>query len=479
MTAHDQELRRRAYEEVEKKEPIANSDPHRQHFHIMPPVGLLNDPNGVIYWKGSYHVFFQWQPFQTGHGAKFWGHYTTQDVVNWKREEIALAPSDWFDKNGCYSGSAVTKDDRLYLFYTGNVRDQDGNRETYQCLAVSDDGLSFEKKGVVARLPEGYTPHFRDPKVWEHEGTWYMVVGAQTENMQGHAVLFASDNLTEWRFLGPITGAGFNELDEFGYMWECPDLFSLQGSDVLIVSPQGLETDGFRYQNVYQSGYFVGRLDYNKPELKHGGFTELDQGFDFYAPQTLEDDQGRRILFAWMAVPDQDEGTHPTIDYHWIHCMTLPRQLTLSGQKLIQQPLPELKAMRRNEKKVQINMHGSSGTLPVENPEKAEILIEDIDTESGFSISIRGTAAFSFHKDEGIVTLERTSFDGKRTEARHCCIKDLHTVHMFIDASSVEIFVNNGEEVFSARYFPFPGNHEVTASSTGKSEMNVGIWTLM
>lgn len=317
----------------------------------MPPVGLLNDPNGVIYWKGSYHVFFQWQPFQTGHGAKFWGHYTTQDVVNWKREEIALAPSDWFDKNGCYSGSAVTKDDRLYLFYTGNVRDQDGNRETYQCLAVSDDGLSFEKKGVVARLPEGYTAHFRDPKVWEHEGTWYMVIGAQTENLKGQAVLFASDNLSEWRFLGPITGAGFNGLDEFGYMWECPDLFSLQGSDVLIVSPQGLEADGFRYQNVYQSGYFVGRLDYNKPELKHGEFTELDQGFDFYAPQTLEDDQGRRILFAWMAVPDQDEGSHPTIDYHWIHCMTLPRQLTLSGQKLIQQPLPELKAMRRNEKK--------------------------------------------------------------------------------------------------------------------------------
>lgn len=178
-------------------------------------------------------------------------------------------------------------------------------------------------------------------------------------------------------------------------------------------------------------------------------------------------------------MPDQDEGSHPTIDYHWIHCMTLPRQLTLSGQKLIQQPLPELKAMRRNEKKIQINMHGSSGTLPVENPERAEILIEDIDTQSGFSISIRGTAAFSFDKEEGIVTLERTSFDGKRTEARHCRIKDLHTVHMFIDASSIEIFINNGEEVFSARYFPFPGNHEVTASSTGKSKMNVGIWTLM
>ncbi len=135
--------------------------------------------------------------------------------------------------------------------------------------------------------------------------------------------------------------------------------------------------------------------------------------------------------------------------------MTLPRQLTLSGEKLIQQPLPELKAMRRNEKKLQIHMHESSGTLPVENAERAEILLEDIHTESGFSISIRGTASFSFHKDEGIVTLERTCFDGKRTESRHCRIKDLHTVHMFIDASSVEIFINNGEEVFSARYFPF------------------------
>ncbi|MEC1752438.1 sucrose-6-phosphate hydrolase [Bacillus mojavensis] len=479
MTAHDQELRRRAYEEVVKKEHIADSDPHRQHFHIMPPVGLLNDPNGVVYWKGVYHLFFQWQPFQTGHGAKFWGHYTTCDFVSWKREEIALAPSDWFDKNGCYSGSAVVKDDRLYLFYTGNVRDQDGNRETYQCVAVSDDGLTFEKKGVVARLPEGYTAHFRDPKVWEHEGKWYMVIGAQTENMKGQAVLFTSNNLTEWTFLGPITGAGLNGLNDFGYMWECPDLFSLQGSDVLIVSPQGLEADGYRYQNVYQSGYFVGQLDYEKTGLMHAAFTELDQGFDFYAPQTLEDDQGRRILFAWMAVPDQDEKCHPTKDYHWIHCMTLPRQLTLSGEKLIQQPLPELKAMRKNGQEVQINMYGSSGTLPVENPERAEILIEDIDTESGFEIDIRATATFSYRKEEGLITLERTSFDGTKTEARHCRISNLHTVHMFIDASSVEVFVNHGEEVFSARYFPFPGNDEVTARSNGRSEMKVGIWTLM
>ncbi|MGY3835868.1 sucrose-6-phosphate hydrolase [Bacillus atrophaeus] len=478
MTKHDQELRRRAYEEMERKEHIVKMDPYRQHFHLMPPVGLLNDPNGVIHWKGIYHMFFQWQPFHTGHGAKFWGHYSTTDLVNWVWEEIALAPSEWYDKNGCYSGSAVRKDGQLYLFYTGNVRDQDGNRETYQCLAVSDDGRTFEKKGVVARLPEGYTAHFRDPKVWEHDGKWYMVIGAQTENLKGSAVLFTSDNLTEWTFLGPITGPGFNGLKDFGYMWECPDLFSLQGHDVLLVSPQGLYAEGIHFQNVNQSGYFVGRLDYDKPEMKHGGFTELDRGFDFYAHQTLEDERGRRIMFAWMGVPGQDETSHPTIENHWIHCMTLPRLLTLSGEKLIQQPLPEMKAMRTNEQTIDVKLHQSNEALPVEDVERTEILIENIQTLSGFEFDIRKAARFIFRKDEGLVTLKRVSFDGEKTEERHCHINRLHTLHMFIDASSLEIFINEGEEVFSARYFPSLENHEVTVKSNGNTGMKVSVWAL-
>ncbi|MGW8264230.1 sucrose-6-phosphate hydrolase, partial [Bacillus sp. LR--39] len=137
----DQELRQKAMNRVEEYRDIVNLDPYRLHYHIMPPVGLLNDPNGFIQWKGVYHLFYQWMPFKTGHGAKLWGHYSSADLVNWRHEEIALTPSDWFDKNGCYSGSAIAENDVLHLFYTGNVRDGEGNRETYQCLAVSKDGI--------------------------------------------------------------------------------------------------------------------------------------------------------------------------------------------------------------------------------------------------------------------------------------------------------------------------------------------------
>ncbi|GIW49484.1 MAG: hypothetical protein KatS3mg080_0095 [Anoxybacillus sp.] len=124
-----------AEEEVKKYASIVESDPNRLRYHLMPPVGLMNDPNGLIYWKGTYHVFYQWMPFQTTHGAKFWGHYTSRDFVHWERQAPALAPSEWFDRNGCYSGSAVDNDGVLTLFYTGNVKDDDGTRHTYQCMA--------------------------------------------------------------------------------------------------------------------------------------------------------------------------------------------------------------------------------------------------------------------------------------------------------------------------------------------------------
>src|SRR5690606_39202751 len=173
------------------KEVVA-SDPYRLHYHLMPPVGLLNDPNGFVFYQGKYHMFYQWNPFKTEHGAKFWGHYVSDDLVHWEEAPYALAPDSWFDKDGCYSGSAIVHDDKMFLFYTGNVKDEEGNRESYQCVAVSEDGFTFEKKGPVIQVPPGYTAHFRDPKVLYRDNQWYMVLGAQTEAEQGEVVLYAS-----------------------------------------------------------------------------------------------------------------------------------------------------------------------------------------------------------------------------------------------------------------------------------------------
>lgn len=116
-----------AYKRIEEFKGLVSSDQYRLYYHIMPPVGLLNDPNGFVYYKGQYHVFYQWNPLKTAHGVKFWGHYISDDLVHWKTAPIALAPDQWYDKNGCYSGSAVVHNDKLYLFYTGNVKDQAGN----------------------------------------------------------------------------------------------------------------------------------------------------------------------------------------------------------------------------------------------------------------------------------------------------------------------------------------------------------------
>src|SRR5690606_27727101 len=122
MSGKELLLMEKAYNEVNKYRDKVLDDPYRLNYHLMPPVGLLNDPNGLIQYKGHYHVFYQWNPFATAHGAKFWGHYSSKDMVNWQEEPIALVPSEWYERNGCYSGSAIELDGKLYLFYTGNVK---------------------------------------------------------------------------------------------------------------------------------------------------------------------------------------------------------------------------------------------------------------------------------------------------------------------------------------------------------------------
>lgn len=452
-----------ALEEVNKHQETVESDYYRLGYHIMPPVGLLNDPNGFIYYKGVYHLFYQWNPFKTGHGAKFWGHYTSEDLVRWNHEKIALAPSDWFDKNGCYSGSAIEHEGKMKLFYTGNVKDETGNRKTYQCLAESTDGINFEKKGVVVNLPEGYTSHFRDPKVWKHEEEWYMIVGAQSIDKEGKAVLLKSTDLLNWELIGEASGANTNQLKEFGYMWECPDLFPLEDKDVLIVSPQGLEAEGINYNNVYQSGYFIGKLSYSTGKMSHGSFTELDRGFEFYAPQTTVDKKGRRLLFAWMGVPEQDEEKHPTIDYRWVHAMTLPRELVLNGEKLFQKPPEELTKLRKDEVSYTHQRIGErSLQLAAIEGGIIELLIELKEMSAKvFELTIRDEIRVIFRKDENLLTMERKSFVNRATEARHCQIEQIDELRLFIDTSSVEMFVNGGEEVFTARYFPESRNRSI------------------
>ncbi|MDQ0198263.1 beta-fructofuranosidase [Neobacillus ginsengisoli] len=352
------EQRYRHIEEVSQKEllklRLKVSDCNwRQTFHIQPETGLLNDPNGFSYYNGEYHLFYQWFPLGPVHGLKYWYHTKSKDLVHWENVGIGIEPTDDYDSHGAYSGSAIEHDGKLYLLYTGNTRDKDWERHPYQRLAIMDKAGEIVKleQPVIRDVPNGYTDHFRDPKIWKEGNKFYAVIGAQRENKTGCVVLYSSTDLLNWKFEGELK----TNLINFGYMWECPDYFELQDQGVLIFSPQGLEPKEDHFKNIYQSGYILGdKLDLEKLTLTHAPFQELDRGFDFYAPQTMMEADGRRILVGWMGMPEID---YPTDKNGWAHCLTLPRELSIRKSKLIQQPVKELQALRKQQHEIKEVIH--------------------------------------------------------------------------------------------------------------------------
>lgn len=206
--------RKQLYRLIEEAEPgerealerlVAHS-PWRQQFHIQPEAGLLNDPNGFSYYGGEYHLFYQWFPLGTQHGMKYWYHTSSSDLVHWKNLGIGIAPGGQYDSHGVFSGSAIEKDGKLFLMYTGNTRTEDWIRLPYQCLAVMErDGTVIKlERPVIFDVAPGYTDHYRDPKVWKAAEGFYCVIGAQRTDHTGCVVLYSSPDLHNWRFEGSL-----------------------------------------------------------------------------------------------------------------------------------------------------------------------------------------------------------------------------------------------------------------------------------
>ncbi|WP_214745159.1 sucrose-6-phosphate hydrolase [Exiguobacterium sp. s189] len=422
------------------------ASPWRFGYHIQPPTGLLNDPNGFAYYDGEYHLFYQWFPLGPVHGLKHWYHVSSTDLVNWTDRGVALVPETMEDSHGAYSGSGFVVDDTLHVMYTGNHRTDDWTRHASQIIGVLRDGVIERRNVAIPSVPAGYTEHFRDPKVWEEDGLYYAIVGAQRTDETGCVVLYRSTDLNEWTFLGEVK----TELERFGYMWECPDVFELNGKHVLIFSPQGIEPDGHRYHNIYQSGYVTGTLDLETLVFTHESFEELDFGFDFYAPQTTEHD-GRRILVGWMGLPEIE---YPTDRYGWAHALTLPRELSLEDGVLKQRPVPEMKQLQTNQ------FADESGThIEMISPERYELKLST--SGEDFELELLKTEEESlvirYEKDTRELTIDRTNagepfateFGTTRTK-----VIEVTSLHLFVDSSSVECFVNDGDAVATLRVFP-------------------------
>ena len=469
---------------LEKKE-IVDKDYLRQKYHVQGIVGLINDPNGFSQFKGKYHMFYQWNPLGTDHKNKTWAHSVSDDLLHWERKDTALRPDTWYSKNGVYSGSGIVIDGKLYLFYTGNVKDAEGNRESYQCLAVSEDGENFERwEPSIINQPGGYTRHIRDPKIWEKDGKYYAVLGIQSEKLEGKTVLYSSENIKDWKFEGEIAGANTGGLKDFGYMWECPDYFSLKDEktgevvDLLVVSPQGLEPEGDLYNNKFQTGYFFGKLNYEKPEFEISSkFVEIDRGNDFYAPQSMEDDKGRRLIVGWMGIPEEED--FPTVENEWIHCLTLPRELKLINGKLYQKPIAEMETIRGEK----IEFSGDvKGEVEVGEGQTYEIIAKFKNISSDFGIKLRADekneTVVKFDFEAKKLILDRSK--GRQTDkrVRKVFLGDLDNLELriFVDNSSVVVFVNGGEEVFSSRIFPEKGANGISVFADKDVNVEIEKW---
>ena len=440
------------------------SCPHRLTYHAMAPYSWINDPNGFVQFRGEYHLFFQFNPEKPVWGRIHWGHYRSKDMIRWEYLPIALSPEDAYDKDGCFSGTAIEKDDRLHLCYTGHVVEE-GNITQTQCLATSKDGIIFEKYSenpVLDSPPEGSNPSdFRDPMVWREGDQYYMVVGScNPQKDSGQILLYRSKDLLHWEYMSTTC----DQQGSLGYMWECPCIVRLGGRDILIFSPQGIESQGELYQNNYQSGYVVGDMDRESGVYQYGDFCELDRGFDFYAPQTTMDDKGRCIMIGWMEMWETEMPTQKNL---WAGAMTLPRELALVNGKIKCYPIKEIEDYRVDPKEItDLDVRGKL-RLDDWSGDTYELYMEirPKDVKGDVCIALRASedeaqcTRLIYDESLNRLTLDRRASGIGPKGQRHITLDEkpgVLTLRIFVDRSSVEVFVGDGDYVMTARVYPDP-----------------------
>ena len=230
----------------------------RDVLHLKAPGNWLNDPNGFIYYKGKYHVFFQQFPYAPVWGTMHWGHAVSEDLIHWEHRKTAVFPTKDYDRDGVFSGSGIEKDGKLYLYYSAvryEAEDEenihlakDGRFVTSQAMLISDDGEQFDnfagKKQIIPVSRDSRTAdarNTRDPKVWRGKEHFYMILGSTLNDRTGRVLFYKSKDAQKWEY------AGQYQNDAYGTVIECPDLFETDGAWVFAGCPMGIMNDGLAY----------------------------------------------------------------------------------------------------------------------------------------------------------------------------------------------------------------------------------------
>lgn len=463
MSTYMQQVIERAQAHIDRASAVVSESNLRQRFHLMGPCGWINDPNGLIFFRGQYHAFYQFNPYDGFWGTMHWGHAVSDDLLHWDHLPIALAPSEPYDdypKGGCFSGSAIEKDGKLLLFYTGSAYHGHGVVQT-QNVAISDDGVHFRKYegNPVIEAPEGVDGDcFRDPKVWEHDGGYYMVVGARFHG-RGAALLFRSPDALAWEYVGVLHASR----GEWGHMWECPDFFPLGDRWVLTCSPMGAGD--------HTAVYWTGDFDYDTGRFVPTVSQDMDRGFDFYASQSLLDARGRRIAIGWANEWEwmpwfKDWG--PTYRHGWCGSFNIPRQLTMMPDGTVAfEPIDELRVLRRDaaEQRGVLLFDGEAEPLRlgdgVHFDMHMELNLKASDADS-VVLTVRASetrkTTVTLDLSRGLFLVDRGQSDGWSegctSEPVALSGREMIDIRVVSDTSSLEVFLDGGRSVHSLNVFP-------------------------
>ena len=357
------------------------------HDHFKPARGWMNDPNGLVFFEGYYHVFYQYAPHYEvpWREPMHWGHARTKDFLTWEELPVALYPDQWYDAGGCWSGTATVKDGTLYLIYS-SIHTPTGAEQHVESVSVaySTDGIHFEKyenNPVIASYPADGGPDFRDPAVTCLDGHYVCVMA--TGNPEAHAARllhYESDDLFHWRYCGIMS-----EWQGYKYA-ECPSILPTKQGILLSAS-------------VYRSGYHYFSVTYGA--IENGVYRpritgEVDRGPDQYAGQVFRAPDGRAILMAW--VPGWKYNGYAARD---VGCLSIPREIFERNGRICAYPVREVRHLLRDS-----------------DPALTR-------TEDGFLIERSGR--------EPVI---------HRGEVRELAI--------LRDGYGLEVFVNGGEEIYTA-----------------------------
>ncbi len=443
-------------------------DPFRPQFHLLPRANWMNDPCAPRFYRGEYHMFFQYNPHAAVWGDMHWNHATSPDLIHWKHQPIALAPTPGsYDAFGCFTGSVLPGAEVPTILYTGVTKAApetirgEGLHEV-QCLATSTDpDLRVWKKldkPVIDAPPPGLSvTGFRDPCPWKDGDLWYLGVGSGFTKIGGAVLLYRSRDGRNWEYLHPLAqgtwngGTMSNPVDT-GEMWECPDFFPLGDKHVLLYSVE---------RKVF---WEVGVFD--KSDLKFHSETKgmLDHGY-YYAMKSMVDEKGRRILWGWV---EESRTAEECLAAGWAGSMALPRVLTLGADNRLRMDVPPEFALLWQNTKTLSNpqrareVMASLARMPIKNrsasmvcrfqpDEKAWALELFASTDSASLLSIR----YNGSKDKPSVII------GEKTLALAPDSDGVSTVHLWFDGSVIEIFADSREAFTWRNFTPSPGDIQV------------------